>query len=216
MKWTKNFKAGNDCAKRAATAHYKKTIRLTKRRRADILPMDARKHRMANEPLPFPRTRSSTKLGVIDPDTGHTAHGQQALRAWRSHMIRHLTDQPITATRKAPATLNQQPDAETRERSDHPSDTSPTLTSGSDTPEAMHIRRARTGPGRRPLLEQASSDDECEHPNTTSTNVTPSTQPSSTNSTRQSTLTEFFSDTPASYDDAHHTKCRNLGRSIYS
>ena len=120
-------------------------------------------------------------------------------------MIRHLTDQPSTIIRKTFATINQQPRVETIDRSASLSDTSPTLTSGSDTSEAMHTRRTRTGPGRELLLEQASSDEEDgELFNTTPTTATPHTQPSSVNNTRQSTITEFFSDIPLGYDNDHH------------
>ena len=73
-------------------------------------------------------------------------------------MMRHLTYEPNTATSTAfdNAAQQKQNDAES-ELSSHCDNTDPTLSSGSDTSEAMHTRRARIGPTRHPLLAQASS-----------------------------------------------------------
>ena len=193
LRWSKSYKDGNDIERRAATAHYKRTIRLAKLRRNILLQKNANCHRMINAPtntLPFPRTRTSTKLTIIDPDTGHTVHGVHALRVWRLHMMRHLTDQPATIIRDAFKTGNQQPEAEQIDPEACHSDTSGTLTSGSDTSEAMHTRRTRIGPGHELLLEQASSEEEdADIPHTTSTTDNPNTQRSSINNPRQSTIT---------------------------
>ena len=75
----------------------------------------------------------------------------------------------------------------------------------------MHTRRARTGPCRELLLEQASSGEEDgELFNTTPTTATLHIQPSSVNNTRQSTITELFSDIPVGYDNDHHTAVETL------
>ena len=72
-------------------------------------------------------------------------------------MMRHLTDQPATIIRNAFINGNQQPEAEQLDQEACDSDTSSTLTSGSDTSEATHARRTRIGSGRALLLEQSSS-----------------------------------------------------------
>ena len=58
--------------------------------------------------LHFPRTRTSPKLTINDPDTGHTVHGVQALKTWRHHMIQHLTDQPTKIIRNTFINDNQE------------------------------------------------------------------------------------------------------------
>ena len=138
-------------------------MRLAKERRISLMQQNANSHRMNKAPtntLPFPRTRTSTKLTIIDPDTGHTVHGVHALRVWRHHMIRHFTDQPAKIIRNTFINDNQEPAEEQLDQEDCHSDTSNTLTSGSDTSEAMHVRRIRTGSSRELLLEQASSGEE--------------------------------------------------------
>ena len=90
-------------------------MRLAKERQISLIQKNANSHRMNNAPtntLPFPRTRTSTKLTIIDPDTGHTVHGVHVLRVWRLHMMRHLTDQPATIIRNAFINDNQQPEEE--------------------------------------------------------------------------------------------------------
>ena len=173
-----------------AAANYKRTLRLACRR---LLP--GPQHRQSNEPPPIKRTRNTAKLAVLDPTTGHTVYGQHALATWRNHMQLHLTDdKPNIAAPNAPNTAAQQIIANTDEENSHSDNTSPTLTSGSDTSEAMHIRRARIGTCRHSLLEQASSDDDTEHITTAPATSTPQTATPRSNSTRQSTLPEFFSD----------------------
>ena len=97
LRWNKSCRENNSNEKRAATAHYKRTMRLAKERRISHMQHNANSHRMNKAHtniLPFPRKRTSTKLAIIDPETGHTVHGVHALKTWRHHMIQHLTDQP--------------------------------------------------------------------------------------------------------------------------
>ena len=174
---------------------------------------NANSHRMNKAPantLPFPRTRTSTKLTIIDPDTGHTEHGVHALRVWRHHMIRHLTDQPAKIIRNTFINDNQEPEEEQLDQEDCHSDISNTITSGSDTSEAMHARRIRTGPSRELLLEQASSGEEdVNTPHTTSITDTSHTKRASNNNHRQATIRDFFKEIPKGYDTDFHTRSKH-------
>ena len=147
-------------------------MRLAKERRIAHMQHNANSHRMSKvhtNALPFPRKRTSAKLAIIDPDTGHTVHGAQALETWRRHMIKHLTDQPTRTIRDTFITDNQQPPDKQDDSGHSDADTSSTLSSGRDTPEAMHTRRTRTGPARELLREQTSSEEE----NNDTTHLTP-------------------------------------------
>ena len=179
-------------------------MRLAKERSITLMQHNANSHRMSKahtNALPFPHKRTSTKLAIINPETGHTVHGAHALEAWRHHMIKHLTDQPIRIIRNTFINDNQEsPDKQ--EGSGHSdADTSNTLTSGSDTPEAVHTRRTRTGSGRELLREQTSSEDE----NINTTHMTPTADTSQSTRTsnshqRQPTIRELFEETPKGYD----------------
>ena len=117
----------------------------------------------------------------------------------------HLADdKPSTIAHNPPTSAAPQPMADSDEENNHLNNTSPTQTSGSDTSEAMHTRRARIGPCRHSLLEQTSSDDDTEPTTTAPTDFTPQTETPRSDSTRQTTLHEFFSDNQTGFDDSHY------------
>ena len=184
-------------------------MRLAKERRIAQLQLNANSHRMSKahtNALPFPRKRSSTKLAIIDPATGNTVHGEQALETWRCHMIKHLTDQPTRTTRDTLIDENYQPPDDHDDPDGPPplidDDDSSTLSSGSDTPEAMNTRRYRTKPARELLTEHTSSEEENHDTlHTTPTTVTPHSFHPNSSQQRQPTIREFFAETPRGYDE---------------
>ena len=122
-------------------------------------------------------------------------------------MIRHIADQPAKIIRNTFINDNQEPEEEQLDQEDCHSDTSNTFTSGSDTSEAMHARRIRTGSGRELLMEQAASGEEdVNTPHATSITDTSHTKRASNNNHRQATIREFFMEIPKGYDTNFHTK----------
>ena len=122
-------------------------------------------------------------------------------------MIKHLTDQPIRIIRNTFINDNQEPPDKQEDSGHSDANTSNTFTSGSDTLEAMHTRRTRTGSGRELLREQTSSEDE----NTNTTHMTPTADTSQSTRTsnshqRQPTIREFFEETPKGYDVEFHNE----------
>ena len=122
-------------------------------------------------------------------------------------MIQHLTDQPTKIICNTFINDNQELIEKQKDQEDCDTDTSKTFTSGSDTSEAMHARRTRTGSGRELLLEQASSGEEnINTPHTTSTADTSHTKRASSSHHRQATIREFLNEIPKGYDTDFHTR----------
>ena len=111
---------------------------------------------------------ASATLAIQDPSAGNTVYAPDALAIWKTHMQQHLTDnKPAPTVRYIAGTTartltahacTHTPDRDQENRADDES--SPTLTSGSESPVAMNERRARIGPCKHTLAEQISSDEE--------------------------------------------------------
>ena len=125
----------------AAHASYKTTLR----RAIRLHHLRERTQQPANNnigqvaPPSFRDIQIAAQLAAREPCTGDIVYGHRALAAWKAHMQQHLSadKHPTAARYNDPAT-----------ESDHQSTahSSPKLSSGSSSSEAMHERTARTGP----------------------------------------------------------------------
>ena len=226
VRWSRSFRSADDSIRRSAAQHYKRTIQLACRRtvtQTKHIPTQSKPNktrsstqRDIHEPLPPTHTRNPAKLAIIDPVTGNTVYGQQALDLWRNFMMQHLTDTttlnksntPCIVAQPAIADFEGEHHMDTDEEADEEhcltGNSSPTLSDGSGTSYEMHTRRIRMGPGRQSLLAENSSGDDI-NAFTTATQTPPTSATTSLpSSPRQSTLPEYFSEKQFGFDTSFH------------
>ena len=149
---------------------------------------------------PVRDTQITAQIAMREPTTGDIVYGQRALAAWKAHMQQHLSgDKHTTAAHyNDPVT-----------EFDHQSTghSSPTLSSGSSSSEAMHERRARTGPCEQALAASTSFDEDCQAP-IAAAHAQPTASPQPTcdqvsNGKQQSLLQYFCAELQSGFDEEH-------------